>query len=127
MDLKLDSTHDLDLTNNSFSLVAGVESINQHWTIRMATWTGDWFLDIRVGIPYLRDVLVKNPNWTILRSVFHEASLQTPGIAEITNFELELDSDRLLTVEIEGETEDLETFRFIYEEMILSQRGAETA
>lgn len=128
MDLKLNkTTHDLELTNNSFTLVDGAEAINQHWLIRMGTWDGDWFLDTRIGIPYLKYVLIKNPNMTILKSVFYEASLQTPGIREIASFDLELSPDRLLTVSIEGETEDLETFKFVYEEMILSQRGAATA
>lgn len=125
MDLFLDKeTGDLDLTNNSFSLVEGAASIDQHWRIRLLTWLGEWFLDQRVGIPYIRDILVKNPNLAIVRSVFHRASLDTPGIREIVNFTLEITSDRRLVLEIEGESEDLETFKFSFNEFILPQEGA---
>jgi len=126
MDLKLDPlTGDLDLSGNEIKLnSSNVESVEQHWRIRMQAVRGDWFLDLRVGIPYYEEVLVKNPNTAALRSIFHEASLQTPGIREITAFSLDLSADRVLSVAIEGQTEELEDFSFEYEEMILSQQGA---
>ncbi len=127
MDLKLDkTTGDLDDTNNELALVDGIESVEQDWRVRMQAIRGEWFLDTRVGIPYFEYVLVKNPINALLRSVFHQASLDTPGIKEITGFTLQLNSStRELLADIEGESEDFGSFVFSYKEMILSQQRAD--
>ena len=127
MDLKLDkSTGDLDISGNEIKLNSGLESIEQDWRVRLQTFRGEWFLDTRIGIPYFESVLVKNPINAVLRSIFHSASLETPGIKEIAAFYMNLDApNRRLELQIEGESEDLETFVFTYSEMILAQPGAE--
>lgn len=46
---------------------------------------GEFFLNLLEGIPYHRDVLIKNPNPDTVRSVFRRAFLNTPGIVAIRN------------------------------------------
>lgn len=125
MDIKLDTAGDMDITSNLLTLVTGIDSIAQHWLIRMRTFLGEWFLDQRIGIPYFQYILVKNPNVANVRNIFYQASLGTPGIKEITAFNFDLDTaTRILTIDISGVTEDLDTFKFVFSEMILSQEAA---
>lgn len=126
MNLKLDlDTHDLDLSNNAASLVEGIDAIRQDWKCRLQFVKGEWFLDQRLGLPYFEEVFKKQPNTNRLRAIFHEATLSTPGIKEITGFRLALSATRQLSIEVDGVTEDLETFTFEYTEMLISQPGAE--
>ena len=120
MDLKLDGTGDLDITNNKLSLVGGIDYIEQSWGIRLRTILGEWFLDQRIGIPYLQHILVKGPNWTLIRSIFRQATYSVSGIKEIDSLEMSLSGiNRELDVTVEGKTEDLETFKFSFSEMII--------
>lgn len=121
MDLKLDNTGDLDITNNRLSFATGIDYIAQAWRIRCLTILGEWFLDQRIGIPYFQHILVKNPNWNLIRAIFRRTTYSTPGIKEIVALKLNLNSStRILDVEVHGKSEDLETFKFSFSELILS-------
>jgi len=122
MDLKLDSTGDLDITNNRLSFVTGIDYIAQSWRIRCLTILGEWFLDQRIGIPYFQHILVKNPNWNLIRSIYRKTTYSVSGIKEIIALKLNLNSaTRTLDVEVQGKTEDLTTFKFSFSEFILSK------
>lgn len=120
------ATGDIDLTpqlngTNDVTLIRGADAVEQHWRIRMKHFRGEWFLDRRTGIPYYEHVLVKNPNLAVITTIFRQATRETPGIAEVTQFSLALDTPtRTLTIEVEGKLEgDLGTFEFVYEELIV--------
>lgn len=124
MDLKLDSTGDLDITNNKFSFVDGIDYIAQSWKIRCLTILGEWFLDQRVGIPYFEHIFVKGPNEGLIREIFRQATYSVSGIKEITSLELDFDAaTREATATIKGVTEDLTTFKFSFTEMVISTQG----
>jgi hypothetical protein len=121
MDLKLDSTGDLDITNNQLTLVTGQAYIAQSWRIRLLTIHQEWFLDERIGIPYFEYILIKNPNESLIRSLFRQATYSVSGIKEILGIEYDLDNaNRALSLGITGRFEDLTTFKFSFSEMILS-------
>jgi hypothetical protein len=77
---------------------------------------GEWFLDEREGVPYYRDILVKNPNMGVVRTVLRKVTADDPAVEAVTLFEATLDSaTRHLTVAltaqlIDGTTLDLEAF-----------------
>lgn len=50
---------------------------------------GEWFLDTRVGAPYMTYVYVKNPDLLVIRQVFRKIILSTQGIKEIINLSLD--------------------------------------
>lgn len=93
-DIRLDFTHDLDLTNtlHNLTLVEGEEAIQQQLRIRMQFFLAEWFLDTREGIPYYRDILIKNPNLAVVRDVFRKAIITTPGIVEVEDLTVTLDT-----------------------------------
>jgi hypothetical protein len=105
-DIKL-SSGDIDLSGSQFSLTRGNDAIAQHVSIRLQLFQGEWFLDTRVGIPYYRDILVKNPNLPAIGSIFQEVISTTTGIKSIGNFNLEfLRTERILNVTFQAASED---------------------
>lgn len=63
----------------------------------LAFWRGEWFLDLRQGIPYLA-VYGSRPDMRLLDSLFRSAALRTRGVASITRLELSL-TGRALRIE----------------------------
>jgi hypothetical protein len=59
------------------------EYAKQRVSVSLDFFLGEWFLDTKQGMPYFRDVLVKNPNSDTVRSVFKRRILQTPGIVSV--------------------------------------------
>ena len=93
VDIKLDPvTHDIDLSSGGFELVDGVDAIRQHVAIRLQFFQGEYFLDESRGVPYFTDILVKNPDLVLIRSIFRQVILETPGVISITDYQLDLDA-----------------------------------
>ena len=93
MDLLLnDSTWDLSTDATDLQLVDDTDAIRQHLAQRLKTFMGEWFLDLRIGVPYLQQVMVKNPDPIVLDSVFKAEIIATPGIVELTEFTLQMDA-----------------------------------
>lgn len=116
MDLKLTETTDADnpdvgdlyLTRGQLSLSGtGRDAVVQTVRQRVFTNRGEWFLDLRVGLPYFTDILVKNPDMARVKSLFRQAILDTPGVESIETLELSLDrAARALTVTFEATLSD---------------------
>lgn len=102
-DLALDQTDgDLLISGGALQTVDGDAHLSQFLKIRLLTFLGEWFLDQRIGVPYFRDVLVKNPNPTVLRGVFRDVVANTPGVVRILAFSVSLESTtRQLSVAFE--------------------------
>ena len=86
--------HDLRLTNGQITFVTGDEQILQHMKTRLQFFLGEWFLDRREGVPYYRDILIKNPSREVLASIFRQVILDTPGTELIRTFDLSIDASQ---------------------------------
>lgn len=92
-DLAMDlDTNDLDVVNGDLYLVTGSDAIAQDWQQCLQMWLGEWFLDTTQGIPYRQQILIKNPNIDLVQADLVNASLNVPGITEITSFNYTYDS-----------------------------------
>lgn len=84
-----------------------VQIVRQKIAARFRFFVGEWFLDLREGIPYYRDVLVKNPNLDLIRSLFLRVLRQTPGVLDVPSFSLDYDpSARRLSFDFEAKVSD---------------------
>lgn len=105
--IKLDINGDIDITDGKFSLTTGVDAIAQRLKQRLGLFLGEWFLDKSRGLPYIQQILVKNPNPTVIDSIFKNEILSEVAVKELTSFELDLDEPtRLLTVNFSAKTDD---------------------
>ena len=86
-----DSTGDLVFTNNQLTFVDGADQVKQSIIQRFRTFAGEWFLDTSLGIPYFQNVLVKNPNLTLIESYFKNELWAVPGVLSIITFSLNFD------------------------------------
>lgn len=90
--------------DNDFSLpitlVQSPQSLQYVLTQRFQMFLGEWFLDQREGVPYYRDVLIKNPDEAIVRSIFRQVILDTQDIESLRKLEVTIDgASRTLTLD----------------------------
>lgn len=77
----------------------GAEQARQEVQCRLGFFLGEWFLDTRQGLPYYRDILIKNPNRETVLSTLERTALSVPGIVQVSELEYSLDTrTRLLSV-----------------------------
>jgi len=119
-DLQLSTLDDdLDITGEQLSIVNGDDAIIQHLLIRLRFFQREWFLDLRVGIPYYDSILIKNPDLIVIRAIFRQAILSTPGIQSLNSLTTSFDAAaRKLTVEFEAVKDDGGTLDFSKEFII---------
>ena len=100
MDFKVsDETEDMALENGDIVFVTKADAVKQSVRQRLKMFMGEWFLDLDSGVPYYQDVLVKNPNPTLIEGIFKNEILATPGILELLTFSLDYDNaTRKLTI-----------------------------
>jgi hypothetical protein len=61
---------------------------------------GEWFLDKRLGVPYFKHILIKNPDLGLVRSLYRRILQGVPTVASIERLVLTLDKGkRELTVD----------------------------
>lgn len=82
---------DLALENGNFVFIDGSKLVRQTILARFRFFLGEWFLDTREGVPYYRDILVKSPDRSVVRSVFQQVLAGTPGVLDVLRFELLFD------------------------------------
>jgi len=102
-DLALDPVSgDLLLEQGRARLVKGAEAVRQLWASHLTMFKGEWFLNRLVGIDFQNEVLIKNARPAVLRTIFAQASRETPGVADVTKLRFELNAKtRVLTIEAE--------------------------
>lgn len=75
--------HDLALVDGNLVLCTDVRAIASHVESRLRFFLGEWFLDLREGMPYFQEVLVKNPDISVVRSLLSRVILETPGVTTL--------------------------------------------
>ena len=120
-DLALDSTYcDLLVSDDKIHLVTGDDSIVQKMMIRFRFGLGEWFLDVRLGIPYFEEILIKAPDLSIIRLLFQEVILTTPGISSIVELNLDLNrTTRVMSVSFIANKSDGTTLTLNRKEFLL--------
>jgi hypothetical protein len=78
------------------------EDVAQQLRVRFRFFLGEWLLDRAQGVPYLRDVLVKNPSLGVVRALVRRTIASTPGVEAVRSLSVELSPDRTCSVAFEA-------------------------
>lgn len=104
------SNHDLALVAGNLVLCRDVRAITQHVEARLRFFLGEWFLDLREGVPYWEEVFVKNPDVSVVRTLLSRVITETPGVVDLTTAEFRFDpQERILYYTIEFSTDTGQT------------------
>lgn len=103
-DLKL-SDSDIDLSTYGMVLINDLDFIQQKLSIALRLFLGEWFLEISKGIPYYQDIFVKKYDAARIEAVLKTTILGVPGVLELTNFDMNYENPRKLTVSFSVSTD----------------------
>lgn len=105
IDLKLDSSGDLDLRRNDLTWMDGAERVHQQLQIKLKLWRGEWFLNTAFGTPYLQQILGKQITLNGALAALKNSILEVDGVREIAQFNYDFDRQtRRLTVQFAVKT-----------------------
>lgn len=85
---RVEATGDIEIPPR---VVRGVEAIRLRLVARLKFFKAEWFLDKRQGMPYFEAVFVKNPDVSLVQSIFRRAILRTPGVSSIARMTTSFD------------------------------------
>ncbi len=90
-DIMLGTDDDLEFDGVDLQIVDGADAILQHLKQRLKLFLGEWFLDTRRGVAYFQQILKKNPDPVAIDGIFKSTIVNTPGILELLEFDLDMD------------------------------------
>lgn len=84
----------LDQKTNDFYLagtgdiatVSDAHAVGQHVRQRLQTYSGEWFLDEAIGVPWLEEILGRSYNPAMAESIVKAEILSTDLITSISSF-----------------------------------------
>jgi hypothetical protein len=95
---------DLDFSTGDLVLLDGAEFARQQVQIRLQFFLGEWFLDLNEGLPYFQQVLIKNPDASILDDIFRQAILGAQSILSLNRLNFDFDGpSRVLSISFEAQ------------------------
>jgi hypothetical protein len=90
---------DILIENKTAKLCTGVDYIVQRLRANLKLIYGEWFKDSIKGIKYFESILIKNPNMSVITSIFKSAITSSFGIVSLDKFEMDFNpSGRSLTI-----------------------------
>jgi hypothetical protein len=110
-----------ELALDPVRVIRGPLAVAQRVKCRLLFFLGEWVLDQRLGVPYFRDVLVKNPDPILISAIFRQVVRETPGVSRVTKLLATIDKPtRTLTVDFSAVLLDGMVVEFQDEKFILS-------
>lgn len=82
---------DFALFEGNLILVRDARAIAQKVENRFRFFLGEWFLDLREGVPYFQQILVKGPSIKVVRQLFLKVITTTPGMSDVIDFDMQYD------------------------------------
>lgn len=84
--------------------------VAQRLHVRFNFFKGEWFLDLEAGTPYYQRIFRKAPPDSVVRAVFSQLILGTPGVAAIDKFSYSI-ANRVLRVNFTARLDNGVTLR----------------
>lgn len=93
VDLKFnETTWDLSVTGQDIDFVYGVDAIRQHIRQRLSLFRGEYKYDLTRGIPYHDEFFKKNFNPVVIDTILKSTIIDTPGVIELVEFDLDFNN-----------------------------------
>lgn len=75
-------------------MIEGPEYVRQTIQTKLKFVAGEWFRDLREGVPYDQDVFIANPDLDRIRTIFRQAILSVQEVQNITKLTMVFDRVR---------------------------------
>jgi hypothetical protein len=85
--------------------IEGADRVAQQIKINLLSFLGEWFLDVTYGVPYLEEILIKNPRMPSVETIIRSHINSIPDMIRIDALDLEWDRrTRFLRVDFQCTT-----------------------
>jgi hypothetical protein len=86
--------------------INGADKVAQQIKITLLAFLGEWFLDVTFGVPYLEDIMVKNPRMSTIEVILRAHINAVPHVIRLETFTLAFDrARRTLAVNFVAQTD----------------------
>ncbi len=85
------STGDIDVSQGLRFTPDQRTYVVQRLDENLSYFAGEWFLDLREGVPYWERIIGAKPDLGLIDTLYRRAILATPGVASIKFLRLEFD------------------------------------
>lgn len=99
-DFLMDASGDLAVVNGDFAVAGGdtdlvnTAAVMQAIKIRVRFFLSEYYLDESIGVDWLGQILIKNPDPLVVRELLRAAIAGVPDVVEVLSTELVNDGDR---------------------------------
>lgn len=102
--LSLDNNHDLHIDETGNLVLARDHvAIAQHAKQRVMSFTGEWFLNVTAGLPWVDQILTRPYNPAVGDSLIKAEIAYTPGVESIEAFSVTPVTDRTRNLKVKAE------------------------
>lgn len=83
------ATNDLHLDGDgNLVMVEDALAVGQHVRQRLMTYEGEWFLDTQAGVPWLEQIMGRQPDLQLAEAVMKAEIADTDGVTAIEEFSI---------------------------------------
>lgn len=93
-DFALDANGDMATAGGDRVLVGGQDAVAQAVKITLQLFLGEIFLNQAIGIDYINQVLIKNPDPIVVRALLRDRLLTIPDVTDVVGANLVVDGTR---------------------------------
>ena len=90
-DILLDSSGNRVLVNGEYGFADGIQAVKQGIQVRALLYLNDVWYDLDLGVPYLENILIKNPNRIVVKAEIGRNIALTPDVTNVVAVSLEVD------------------------------------
>lgn len=87
-DFALDDSGDMAVANGDRATVSGLDAVRQACKVKVQLFLGEIFLDQSLGVDYLNQVLVKNPDPLVVRELIRARLASVADVTEVVGAQL---------------------------------------
>jgi len=83
-----------NVTKYSIWPINDADKVAQQIKINLLSFLGEWFLDVTYGVPYLEEILVKNPRMASVETILRSHISSVPDVIRIDHLGLSWDRQK---------------------------------